>query len=291
MAVTALQALAKRGNCRLKAFPMALGDYLYQGALGAILPTGLAGNLTAARILSGINMVGFVADGSENGNTTTTTAAGSISGDNEEASGLSNGEKTVRKFWIEGEFKITGASGLAQTSVGKILYVTDNGTATLSPVDAHPIGLIVEYISATACWIDLNVYSKNGSSGFRYITRSLVAATVSTAGAVCAIANPAGKTIIVHDIWIDVTTAPTDTAGGIDAGIAANGTTSSDTLIDGAVLASAKIFSPDVNKGTNGGMNRKMTSSQYVTITSVVETHYDLTALVGTVTLVYREVQ
>jgi hypothetical protein len=169
MAVTTLQNCGKRGALKLKAFPVTLGEYVYQGALTALLSTGLLGDLTAARCASGagIKAVGFVSDASENDYATVAAANGSISGDYEEGTGLSNGEKTIRRIWLEGEFKVTTASGLAQTSVGSILYATDNFTFTLSNTNAVPVGVITEYISATACWVDLNNYQWAGKSANR----------------------------------------------------------------------------------------------------------------------------
>jgi len=291
MAETTIKNISKRSILRIKAFPVLAGEYIYQGTIACIIgATGFLANVTSARIAAGISMIGIVSDSSENANLTAPSANGSISGDDETASGLSNGEKTVRRLWTEGEFRVVG-SGFAQSSIGKILYVTDNFTFTLNPINAVPVGLITEYVSSTVVWFDLNNFGKSQHQGFKYFTKALVAADDETAGAVASIANPLGRTIIVQDILIDVTVAPTDTAGGIDAGIAANGSTSSDTLIDGAVLAAAGVFCAANNAGTNGGLNRKMTASQYITITSSVVSHYDLTALVGNVTVVYREVQ
>ena len=77
-------------------------------------------------------------------------------------------------------------------------------------------------------------------------------------------ANPAGASIIVHHIALDITTQSTG-ASTIDVGVAANGTTSSDTLIDGVSGAAAGVFNSATNAGSNGSMSRKLTSTQFIT--------------------------
>ena len=78
-------------------------------------------------------------------------------------------------------------------------------------------------------------------------------------------ANPEGEDIIVEGIILDVTTAATGSAT-IDIGIAANGTTGADTLLDGVDIGTAAIFATSgVNGGTNGKMWQPMTSSQFIT--------------------------
>lgn len=97
---------------------------------------------------------------------------------------------------------------------------------------------------------------------------ALTAATVTTAGAVLSLANPEGADLIVTRLVLDITTQSTG-AATVDAGIAANGTTSSDNLIDGASVASAaKVLDNVTDGGTNGKARQKWTSSQYLTITA-----------------------
>lgn len=59
-----------------------------------------------------------------------------------------------------------------------------------------------------------------------------------TPGDILAVANPLGKACVVTDVQLRVTTEATG-ACTIDAGIAANGTTSSNTLIDGQDVGTA----------------------------------------------------
>lgn len=93
---------------------------------------------------------------------------------------------------------------------------------------------------------------------------TLTAATGTTAGGVASFVNPWGVDVIITDAYIDVTTAATTATNTIDLGIAANGTTSNDTLFDGQVT-SAGIKVPG---GTNGAIPRKLTSAQYITATA-----------------------
>ena len=66
---------------------------------------------------------------------------------------------------------------------------------------------------------------------------------------------------------LDITTEATG-AATVDAGIAANGTTSADNLIDGADVGSAADVIDNIdNQGTNGKASQKWGSSQYLTIT------------------------
>jgi hypothetical protein len=85
-----------------------------------------------------------------------------------------------------------------------------------------------------------------------------------TAGGVLSLANPEGVDLIVTKLVIDAITAAT-AACTVDAGIAANGTTSADNLIDGQdVNAAAGAFgSPS---GSNGKLAKLWKSNEYLTI-------------------------
>lgn len=116
------------------------------------------------------------------------------------------------------------------------------------------------------------VYS---GSGVIPLSVSLTAATTNGAAGVASIANPLGVDLIIINAYLDITTAATTPANTIDAGIAANGTTSSDTLFDGQGTT-AGLKSPG---GTNGGLPRKWGAAQYVTATASAT----LAGLVGTI--------
>lgn len=101
---------------------------------------------------------------------------------------------------------------------------------------------------------------------------ALTAATDTTAGGVLSLANPEGADIIVTRLVLDITT-PSDGAANVDAGIAANGSTSSDNLIDGqSVATAAKVLDNVSDGGSNGKARQKWTSSQYLTITASATT-------------------
>jgi hypothetical protein len=90
-------------------------------------------------------------------------------------------------------------------------------------------------------------------------------AAVDTAGGVFAWANPEGESIIVTRLLLDITTKTTG-ACTLDCGVAANGTTLNDTLIDGLdANAATGLFDNVTNKGTNGLPQVKVTSTQYIT--------------------------
>lgn len=97
---------------------------------------------------------------------------------------------------------------------------------------------------------------------------ALTAVTGTTAGGCLSLANPEGADLIVTRLVLDITT-PSTGAATVDAGIAANGSTSSDILIDGASVATAAKVLDNINDaGTNGKARQKWTSSQYLTITA-----------------------
>lgn len=97
------------------------------------------------------------------------------------------------------------------------------------------------------------------------VTVRVALAAVDTAGGVFAWANPTGGSILITSIAVDVTTVSSG-ACTIDCGVAANATTLSDTLIDGASTATtARVIDNIKDAGTNGTSIQKATSSQYVT--------------------------
>ena len=83
------------------------------------------------------------------------------------------------------------------------------------------------------------------------------------AGGALAWANPTGETIIVTKLDVHISTG--SGSATIDAGVAANATTSNDTLIDGQSTATAAVINSAVHHGTNGLGAVPMTSSQYIT--------------------------
>jgi len=90
-------------------------------------------------------------------------------------------------------------------------------------------------------------------------------AAVDTAGGVLAWANPESVTVFVTRVIFDVTTKAT-AACTVDVGVAANGTTSNDALMDGLdVGTAAGTFDNIENQGTNGKSTGKVAVGSYVT--------------------------
>lgn len=109
-----------------------------------------------------------------------------------------------------------------------------------------------------------DVIIEDNSVGAPVPRTSKVAMTAATgAGGALAWANPTGATIIVTKIDIHITTG--SGTATIDAGVAANATTSNDTLIDGQSTATAGVINSAVHHGTNGAGAVAVTSSQYIT--------------------------
>jgi len=111
---------------------------------------------------------------------------------------------------------------------------------------------------------------------------ALTAAEDTTAGGVLSMANPEGIDLLITRLVLNVTTASTG-AAAVDAGIAANGTTSSDILIDGKSVATAGVFDNIEDQGTNGRAAVKWGASQFLTITASA----DATGLVGEALISY----
>lgn len=96
---------------------------------------------------------------------------------------------------------------------------------------------------------------------------ALVAGTTTTGGDVISIANPEGADLKITRVLVDVTTAATG-AANMDVGVAANGTTSADTLLDGIDIGTAAAMFDNADatdQGTNGKASRTWGSTQYVT--------------------------
>ncbi len=100
------------------------------------------------------------------------------------------------------------------------------------------------------------------------LKKTLTAVTSTTAGGVLSVANPEGADLIVTGLYLDITTEATG-AATVDAGIAADGTTSSDNLIDGGNVGAAVVILSNVGDGgTNGKAAVKWGSDEYLTITA-----------------------
>jgi len=147
---------------------------------------------------------------------------------------------------------------------------TTSGYATYGFANDENTGLhsaAADHIALRVGGVDVLEYGTNASSKVnRLIQCERVAlAALDTAGGVLAWANPTGSSIIVNRIIFDVTTKSTG-ACTIDVGVAADGTTSNDTLMDGLDIGTAAgVFDNVENQGTNGVGAVKLTSTKYIT--------------------------
>lgn len=97
---------------------------------------------------------------------------------------------------------------------------------------------------------------------------ALTAVEGTTAGGALSLANPEGVDLIITRLILDITTEATG-AAAVDAGVAADGETSADNLLDGLDVGSAAgIFDNVDDQGTNGQSVLKWGASQFVTITA-----------------------
>ena len=102
--------------------------------------------------------------------------------------------------------------------------------------------------------------------GGKTVSYKVALAALDAAGGIAAIANPEGATLIIDSLVIDVTTKTTG-ACTADAGVAANATTSNDSLIDGVDIGTATgTFDSQKDAGTNGAGARRWGATEYLTI-------------------------
>lgn len=99
------------------------------------------------------------------------------------------------------------------------------------------------------------------------LSGSLIAGTTTNGGDVLSLANPEGVALIITKFILRITTPATGTPT-VDAGVAADGSTSSDTLLDGQAIGdAAKVLDNVDDQGTNGQATEEWGASEYVTIT------------------------
>jgi len=138
-------------------------------------------------------------------------------------------------------------------------------------------------------WVDdatASEVNRYGGTGFRALKIAripLAGVAATTGGALFSWQNPENASIIVDRLEIDITTKSAG-AATFDFGTAANGTTTSDNLIDGYnANATEKVVNNVTDVGTNGKSVQKMTTSQFITGTGSATT----AGLVGFVYIQY----
>ena len=115
----------------------------------------------------------------------------------------------------------------------------------------------------------INEYGKFDPLVIEY---DIVGVAATTGGAVGAFENPFDFDVIVTNAVFRSTVNSTG-AANIDVGVAANGTTSNDTIFDGlAVGSAAKVAHSGVANGTNGTGAVFLGEDQYITITGSATT-------------------
>jgi hypothetical protein len=122
----------------------------------------------------------------------------------------------------------------------------------------------------------------NLSESGAWLSGSLTAVTGATAGGIMSVANPLGVDLIITRFVIRISTGSTGAATG-DFGVAADGTTSSDVLLDGVNMQTTGALDNIENQGTNGVSSRTWSSTQFVTGTASAT----LAGLVGTYYIQY----
>lgn len=98
--------------------------------------------------------------------------------------------------------------------------------------------------------------------------RVALSAAAAAGGSAASVANPLGRAILIRRCMLDRTAG---TTGTLDVGVAANGTTTSDTLMDG-LAATATLFDNTLaaDAGTNGRPRQRWAATEFVTATPSV---------------------
>ncbi len=107
--------------------------------------------------------------------------------------------------------------------------------------------------------------------------RIALADTGAAAGDLAAVLNPTGEAVIITRCIVNITTGSTG-ASTLDIGIAANGTTLNDTLVDGLSGATAGVYDNIEHGGSNGLAVKLWGATEYLTAS---EASGDTTGLEG----------
>ena len=221
-------------------------DVLYAGGLANV---NTSGYVAAASATQGEKFAGVVAEQCDN------------------SAGVAGGKTAV--ILRKGEH-LLGFNGTAVAAdVGKHVYVSDDANVRLTQPGVGNVfcGIIVEFVSATEVWVDIEPATRPMLSRIEVLTGDLVAGTGTSGGEVLSLANPWGQTAHVLEFLMEITTPATGTPT-VDAGIAANGTTSNDTLNDGAAIGdAAKTTSINDLAGTNGVVGKTWDTGEFLTVT------------------------
>lgn len=127
-------------------------------------------------------------------------------------------------------------------------------------------------------------FEARGNNRIAKILRTTLAGVVATTGgALAAIANPEGADVLITRAVLHLTTDATGAALA-DIGVAADGETSSDTLLDGVDIGTAAgVFDNIDDQGTNGQSVLVWGADEFVTMTGSA----DSSGLVGVLYIEY----
>lgn len=167
------------------------------------------GVASSTSILAGVmvcyNASGYIVDGAD----TSGLLFAGVSAEAQDNSTGANGDLAVKLF-TEGQFKFA-SSGLARTSVGKRLYLVDNQTVGL-PNDAGVdnflyVGRMAEYISATECWVDIEMAAGviTGPSNFTISVPGVASGTLNLSTAAAALGGTGFYVVSVSSVVSYVT--------------------------------------------------------------------------------------
>lgn len=161
---------------------------------------------------------------------------------------LNRGTGTLPTFSFVGDTN-TGINSSAADSVQMVAGGLVGVNVTDTSVILAPAGVASATFTATNFPINVS---------------RVALAAADTAGGVFAWANPYGGNIIVTAVVVNVTTQSSG-ACTLDVGVAADGTTLNDTIIDGVSVATTGAKDSQKDAGTNGAGAAQVTSTQYVT--------------------------
>ncbi|MCB9136501.1 MAG: hypothetical protein H6636_13835 [Anaerolineales bacterium] len=103
-------------------------------------------------------------------------------------------------------------------------------------------------------------------------------AAVAGPGGVASVANPEGRKLVIDRVILHLET-PAAVACTLDAGIAEDGETSSDNLLDGVDATQAMALDNITNKGANGATCFVWDVDEYLTISVATGTVTGLTGI------------
>lgn len=246
------------------AFPVKSGETIYQGSIVVVGKDGYLYDYDSTSRVGAV-MIGICADGPYVDPVAATTASGSISGTNQKQSAVS-GDKTVRRVYLGGKFQLT-ASSITQAMVGHNMYAVDNQTfdETFETSNVCKLGKLITYLSATSGIVEIDPFiSQDGS----YVIGGTLTSSTGDNGGELNIANPMARTLLIEELYLNVTTAAT-AATTLNIGVGATAA-DNDSLLDAVSIAATGWKSIAVNGGTNGNVD-EWASSEYITGTKSLD--------------------